>query len=96
MIPLVQEVLDIGEDVRHFEGYQGLYFGVFDRKHCVSAINIGVKQVKLDEPATMLYTDDPAYAGYLVTTFEMLWERSVPGEQRIHELLKQGPPQDNQ
>ncbi|MGZ4903738.1 MAG: TrmB family transcriptional regulator [Halobacteriota archaeon] len=91
MIPLVQEVLDIGEDVRHFESYRGLYYGVFDRKHCISAINIDVKHLKLDEPATMLFTDDPVYANYLVSTFELLWKQSIPAEERIHELL-QGPP----
>ncbi len=91
-IPLVQEVLDIGEEVRHLEGYRGIYYGVFDRQHCISAINIDVKRVTADEPATMLYTDDPIYANYLVSTFEMLWKQSVPAEERIEELLQQGPP----
>ncbi|MDD1720902.1 MAG: hypothetical protein LUP95_02845 [Euryarchaeota archaeon] len=89
-IPSVQEVLDIGVDVRHFDNYHGLYYGVFDRKHCVSGINLDVKHVRLDEPATMLYTDDPVYARYLVSNFEMLWKQSVPAEERIQELLKQG------
>jgi len=63
---------------------------VFDRKHCISAINIDVKRIALKEPATMLYTDDVTYADYLVTTFEMLWKQAVPAEERIQELLKQG------
>jgi HTH-type transcriptional regulator, sugar sensing transcriptional regulator len=92
-IPLVQEVLDIGEEVRHFDGYRGAYYGVFDRKHCISAINIDITSHKLDEPATMLYTDDTVYAKYLVSTFEMLWKQSVPAEEQIQELLEQGPPQ---
>ncbi len=91
-IPLVQEVLDIGEEVRHFEGYKGLYYGTFDRRHCISAINIDVKRVTADEPATMLYTDDPVYAVYLVSTFEMLWQQSIPARQRIEELSRQRPP----
>ena len=92
-IPLVQEVLDIGEDVRHFDDYRGLYYEVFDRKHSISAINIDVKHVRLDEPATMLYTDDHVYAEYLASTFELLWKQSIPAEERIKELLKQGPQQ---
>ena len=59
---------------------------------CISAINIEVKRVTLDAPAIMLYTDDPVYANYLASTFELLWEQAVPAEGRIEELVKQGPP----
>jgi sugar-specific transcriptional regulator TrmB len=93
VIPFVQEVLDIGEDVRHAPSYRGVYFGVFDRKHCISAINIDVKHVRLNEGATMLYANDPVYGEYLGTTFELVWGQSVPAEQKIRELQKQGPPQ---
>jgi hypothetical protein len=93
MIPHLQKVLAVGEDIRHFEGYRGLYYGVFDRKHCISAINIDVKHLKPDEPATMLFTDDPVYANYLVSIFELLWTQSIPAEERIQDLLEQGPPQ---
>ena len=89
-IPYVQELLAIGVDARHIDGYNGLYYGVFDRRHCVSAINVDFKHVRLDEPATMLYTDDPVYATYLASTFEMLWKQAIPAEERIQELLKQG------
>jgi hypothetical protein len=44
----------------------------------------------------MIYTDDPTYASYLEATFEMLWKQSVPAEERIKELLEQGPPQADQ
>jgi sugar-specific transcriptional regulator TrmB len=93
VIPFVQEVLDVGEDVRHFDSYQGLYYAVFERKHCISAINIDVKHVRLNEPANMLYASDPVYGEYLASTFESFWKQSVPAEKRIQELLKQGPPQ---
>src|SRR5271157_3495919 len=95
LIDPIRHSLDIGVEVRHFDGYSGIYYGVFDKKHCVSAINIDVQHLRLSEPLSMLYTDDPAYAGYLISTFEMLWRQSVPAEERIHELLKQGPPQAN-
>ncbi len=95
-IPLVQEVIDTGVEARHLEGYHGLFYGVFDRKYCIQAINVDVKHMRLDEPATMLYADDPAYATYLVNTFELLWQQSMPAEDRIEELLKQGLPQADQ
>ncbi|MGZ4846748.1 MAG: TrmB family transcriptional regulator [Halobacteriota archaeon] len=94
-ISLVQEVIDTGVETRHLEGYHGLFYGVFDRKYCMQAINIDVKHMRLDEQATMLYADDPVYATYLVNTFELLWQQSIPAEERIQELLKQGNPQAN-
>jgi len=91
-IELVQELLDVGEDVRHFEGYRGVFYAVLDKKYCISAINIDIKCLSLSEPASMLYVDDPTYADYLVSTFRLLWKQAVPALVRIDELLKQGPP----
>jgi sugar-specific transcriptional regulator TrmB len=91
-IPFVQEVLDVGEDVRHSEGYRGMYYAVFDRKHCISAINIDIKHVRPDEPANMLYADDPVYGVYLASTFETIWKQSIPAEEQIQKLVEQGPP----
>jgi sugar-specific transcriptional regulator TrmB len=87
-----QEVLDIGEDLRHYDAYGGVFFAVVDRKHCVSAINIDINRIALNEPISMLWADDPKYAEYLTATFEMLWEQSTPAAERIRELQKQGPP----
>ena len=87
-----QEVLDIPEDLRHYDNYRGLYFAVVDRMHCVSAINVDINRIGLDEPISLLWTNDPIYADYLTATFEMLWRLSAPAEQRIKELLQQGPP----
>lgn len=89
-IPLVQELLDIGEEVRHFDGYRGMYYGVFDRRHCMSAINIDVSQLTPDTPARALYTEDSLYAQYLLALFELLWKQSVSAEERIQELLERG------
>ena len=87
-----QEVLDIREDLRHYNNYRGVYFAVVDRRHCVSAINVDINRIGLDEPISLLWTNDPIYADYLTATFEMLWRLSAPAEQRIKELLQQGPP----
>jgi hypothetical protein len=48
-------------------------------------------------PSTHLYsrlwTDDPVYAHYLTSTFEMLWNQAIDAEERIQQLLKVGPPE---
>jgi len=41
----------------------------------------------------MFYTDDPVFADYLVSTFEMFWKQAVTAEERIQELLEQRPQQ---
>jgi sugar-specific transcriptional regulator TrmB len=92
-IGFINEALDIGEDIGHLDGYQGVYFAVVDRKICLHGINLDIKHLALTQPIAMLYTDDPIYAEYLLATFEMLWQQSVPAAQRIEELKKQGPPQ---
>ncbi|MGZ8937240.1 MAG: TrmB family transcriptional regulator [Halobacteriota archaeon] len=87
-----QEVLDIPEDLRHYDNYRGVYFAVVDSRHCVSAINVDINRIGLDEPISMLWTNDQTYADYLKATFEVLWRQSAPAEQRIQELLQQSPP----
>jgi hypothetical protein len=42
----------------------------------------------------VLWADDPTYANYLSATFDMLWKQAVPAEERIKELLKEGPLRD--
>ena len=59
----------------------------------MSAINVAIRRISLDEPTVLLWTDDPTYAGYLTATFELLWKQAVPAAQRIEELLKEGPAQ---
>ena len=90
MIEMIQQRLNSGEDLRHFDG-RGIIFAVFDRKTSITAINPDVKSISLEEPIKGLWTDDITHADYLVSTFELLWEQSVPAAQRIEELLKEGP-----
>ncbi|MGZ4879610.1 MAG: TrmB family transcriptional regulator [Halobacteriota archaeon] len=87
-----QEVLDIGEDLRHYYAYGGIFFAVVDGKHCVSAINVHINRISLNEPVSLLWTDDPQYAEYLTATFEMLWEHSIPAQEQIQKLSAKGPP----
>jgi HTH-type transcriptional regulator, sugar sensing transcriptional regulator len=93
-IELIREHLDAGMEVRHFDKYSGLLFCVFDGKIGMSAINAAdLKSVSLSQLVSVLWSDDRTYARYLVSTFELLWQQSIPAEQRIQEMLEQGPPQ---
>jgi len=93
-IELIQEHLNAGMEVRHFDKYSGLLFCVFDGKICESAINVAdLKSSSLSQMVSVLWTDDRTYARYLASTFELLWQQSIPAEQRIRELLEQGPSQ---
>jgi sugar-specific transcriptional regulator TrmB len=85
-IELMQDMLDISEDFRHFDQYHGIAFAVIDRKTCLTAINIDIRRLSLHERVAVLWSDDPTYAEYLSATFEVLWGQSVPAGQRIKEL----------
>ncbi len=89
MIDLTRELLDIGYDVRHYDAYNGIYFVLGDRKQCMSALNMNIGTMSLDEPVTVLWISSSTYASYLASTFELLWEQSFPAVQRIDELLKE-------
>jgi len=92
-IELAQQAMDIGIDGRAYDGYTGVMFTVYDRKTTQSTISMNMNSVSLNEPLIILMTDDPTYAQYLVSTFELVWKQAIPGAQRIEELLKEGPPQ---
>lgn len=87
-----QAFLDVGHDLRHYDNYRGIYFAAVDKKYCVSAINVDINRISLNEPVSLLAADDTKYAEYLTATFEMLWQQSVPAAQRIEELKKRCPP----
>lgn len=91
IIDNVREMLSAGEEVRHTDRH-GVMFVVYDRKYSITLIHAAVS-ASLSAPMTALLTDDPTYAEYLVSAWEMLWEQSVPAEERVQMLLKQGPPQ---
>lgn len=90
IIDNVRELLQIGEEVRHIDRH-GVLFVVFDRKQSFTAIN-AAESAALSAPAAVLWTDDPTYAEYLASTWEMLWQRGIDAEERIQQLLKEGPP----
>ncbi|MGZ4911442.1 MAG: TrmB family transcriptional regulator [Halobacteriota archaeon] len=87
----VREMISIGEEVRHIDQH-GITFVVFDKKVAMSTINAEITRISLNAPAFGLWTDDQAYAQYLASTFEMLWNQALDAEERIQQLLKEGPP----
>jgi sugar-specific transcriptional regulator TrmB len=91
-IEAAQEILDIGEDLRHYDHYAGVYFGVLEKRICLHSIR-NATRISLDEPISLIWTDDRTYAQYLTHTFELLWVQAIPAAERIQELLEQGPPQ---
>jgi hypothetical protein len=87
----MQQYVNSGAAVRHY-GEEGIYFTIFDRKVCISAISAEITGFSLNEPIAALWTDDATYARYLISTFETLWKQAIPAEERIKELRKQAPP----
>ena len=86
----VQAKVANGEDVRHSDEVHELFMYVADRRHSVSAINVGVAEYALDTPVTAFWSERPDYAEYLLPAFEAAWARAVPARQRIDELLERG------
>ena len=87
----VRELLDIGEDVRHVDQYRGEFMVVVDKTECISSIpqqSVNIGDLSLDDRVVGFWTDEPAYAEYLITTFEAAWNEAVDGKKRIEELIR--------
>lgn len=93
-VDTMRELMESGGEMRHFNQHQ-MPFVVFDRKVAMSGINVEFAHFSLSQPIAALWTDDPAYAQYLAATFEILWNQGIDAEDRIQQLLEQGPPQND-
>jgi hypothetical protein len=91
-IDTVRELLDIGQDVRHFEKYKGIFMVVVDGRKSISSISADAENLSIADPVVAFWSEDPTYVEYLTSIFEQSWEQAVPAAQRIEELLKEGPP----
>jgi hypothetical protein len=83
---VVRELVDIGEKVRHVDHYQGAFMLVGDKKESISSINMNIKDLSLDDPIVAFWTDDQAYANYLIAAFDAAWNEAVDAEERLQEL----------
>ncbi len=85
----VQLFLDAGENIRHSTDVHELFMFIGDKKKSISTINIGVTEFTLDTPGSAFWSEDPAYAEYLLTSFERAWAKAIPAKQRFQELGKE-------
>jgi hypothetical protein len=83
---VIGELLDIGEEVRHVDRYQGAFMLVGDKKESISSIYLDLKALSLDEQLRAFWTDNLAYADYLMSTFEFEWESAVDAKKILQEL----------
>ncbi|MGZ4861932.1 MAG: hypothetical protein ACXV2E_04010 [Halobacteriota archaeon] len=89
----IEEVLlsvENGENVRHSDEVHELFMYVGDGRQSISGINVGVEEYALDTPIVAFWSESPAYAEYLLASFENAWSQAVPAKERIEELLRQG------
>jgi hypothetical protein len=56
-IDVVRENEDIGEEVRHYDRYEGMYFKVADKKESVSSINVEAESLSLEDSVVALLTE---------------------------------------
>lgn len=85
----VQMSVQNGEDIRHSDETHELFMYVGDRQRSISGINTGVDEYTLETPVTAFWSEDPAYAEYLLASFESAWSEAIPAEERIQKLLAQ-------
>jgi hypothetical protein len=92
-VETVRRHLDIGEDVRHVEEYEGVFFLVGDKKQSISSIHVNVEDLSVDDQVVAFWSGDPAFAEYLLSNFEQAWAQGVDAQKHISELLKEGTSQ---
>jgi hypothetical protein len=83
--------LDLGEDLRHSDLHYEIFMIIGDMQHSLSAMYVDVKEFSPDTPIVAFRYESPVYAEYLITAFEKAWSEAVPAEERLRELLEQGP-----
>jgi hypothetical protein len=85
-VGVVSELIDIGIGVRHVEQYTGAFMVVGDCKQSISAIDVNVKDLSLDDKIVALWTENPDYAEYLLSSFDRTWAEATDAQKRIHEF----------
>ncbi|HYC20611.1 MAG TPA: hypothetical protein VEF35_08375 [Candidatus Bathyarchaeia archaeon] len=87
-IELARVLLDIGENLRNVEHYEGVFFLVADKKQSISSMHLHTEDLALDDEIVAFWSEDPNYADYLLSNFEPAWKRGVDAQERIRELLE--------
>ena len=89
-VEVVRSLLDIGEDVRHVDEYEGVFFLVGDKKQSISSLHVRTQDLSIDDQIVAFWSKDPNYADYLLLNFELAWTQGTEAEQRIRELQERG------
>ena len=89
-VTLARSLLDIGEDLRHIDQYEGVFFLVGDRKLSVSSMHVDIEGLSLDDKVVAFWSESPAYSEYLLSHFDQAWTQGVDAEDRLRELLEHG------
>ena len=92
-VELARSRLDIGENVRHVDQYDGVFFLVGDKTQSISSIHVNQEDLSVDDPAVAFWSQEPTYAEYLMSNFEQAWAQGVDAQKHISELLKEGTAQ---
>ncbi len=82
--------MDVGLDLRHSDQFHELSLFVGDKQYSISGINTGVDKYTLDTPVKGFWSEDPAYAEFLLALFENAWSHAVPANERIKKLSEHG------
>jgi hypothetical protein len=85
-VKTVSDLLDAGVDVRHIENYTGSFMLVADNSQSISSIHLDVQDLSIDDKIVAFWTDDPDYAGYLLSSFETVWAEATDAKKRISEF----------
>jgi hypothetical protein len=89
-VEVARSLLDIGENVRHVDAYEGVFFLVGDKKQTISSLHVRTRDLSIDDQIVAFWSKDPKYAEYLLSHFELAWTQGIEAEQRIRELQERG------
>jgi len=82
-----REHVEVGMHLRHLDQYRGITGVIVDGKQSISVIHADLNmRISSDANVTMLWSDSPEQASYLMNTFELIWNQATDAEERIREL----------
>jgi hypothetical protein len=83
---VIQRLVDIGEEIRHVDRYQGAFMVVGDKKESISSIYLDLEELSLDDALRAFWTDNQSYTDYLMSTFDFEWNGAVDAKKILLEL----------
>jgi hypothetical protein len=83
---VIQRLVDIGEEIRHVDRYQGAFMVVGDKKESISSIYLDLEGLSLDDALRAFWTDNQSYTDYLMSTFDFEWNGALDAKKILLEL----------